>query len=476
MFSVARNPRGWQQSRVLDRPLTHIITALREGTVSSEALVEAAIRGHDERGRGLNAYKAWDPQLAREQAAVADRLLSLGRDLGPLHGIPVSVKDLYGVPKFPTFAGSKHRLPARFEDPGPVVQACLHQMAVVMGKTHTVEFAFGGVGTNAHWGTPRNPWSPGRHRVPGGSSAGAGVSLIEGSALVALGTDTAGSVRIPASATGTVGLKTTIGRWSTRGIVPLSPSLDTAGVLTRTVADLAVAFSALDPVARATDDPAFLRPLSLSEVRLTVPETPFWQDCAPGVAEVTRAAIDELVTAGARLVPCPLDDLQPLQTLFEKGALTAVQLHQFLKQELPDALSALDENVRNRLTDAGALPAAEYLDRQRQMQRAAVKAEAVLDDRLFIVSPTIAVTPPAVEDLQDPATYRRQNLLMLRNTSMPSLLGLCAISIPIGLDAAGLPVGLQVAARGGLDTVLIRLALAIEEHLGVGRLGRLPGA
>ncbi|MEO1336953.1 MAG: amidase, partial [Myxococcota bacterium] len=381
------------------------------------------------------------------------------------------IKDLFGVPKMPIFAGTRSPLPETFETPGPVVDACLRQMGVVMGKTHTVEFAFGGVGTNAHWGTPKNPWSPDVHRVPGGSSAGAGVSLCEGSALVALGTDTAGSVRIPASATGNVGLKTTIGRWSMEGIVPLSPTLDTAGILTRTVADAAYAFSALDPVEGWPNAPR-LAPIDLGDVRLAIPEKPFWLDCSPGVAEITKAAIDELATAGAQLRSVRLPDLEALQSVFEKGALTAVQLYHYLQASLPDALERLDDNVRRRLTDAGALPAAEYLRRRDLMAQAVTDANAALADGVILASPTLAITPPRLDELEAPGVYRTKNLLMLRNTSMPSLLGLCALSIPIGLDNEGMPVGLQLAARGGDDLRLLRVGLAVEALLGTNRLAR----
>ncbi len=450
-----------------DQPLADIVAALRSGAVTAEALTTSAVERHRTTGANLNAYKHWDESKALAQARAADAARDAGRDFGPLHGIPISVKDLYGVPGWPTFAGTKHRLPARFEAAGPVVQACLDQMGVVMGKTHTVELAFGGVGTNQHWGTPRNPWSPTVHRVPGGSSAGAGVSLCEGSALLALGTDTAGSVRIPASATGNVALKTTIGRWSTAGIVPLSPTLDTAGILTRTASDLAIAFAAIDPhIERAT----VLEPLPLDHLRLYAPGAPFWTDCSPGVAERTREAIDELTRRGAAPTDVTLPDLAPLQALFEQGALTAVQLYHFLRHQLPDAMRALDENVRLRLTDAGALPAAEYLDRRDRMAQAAVAANAALDDGALLVSPTVAITPPTLDELAPPGAYRRHNLLMLRNTSMPSLLGLCAVTVPVGLDEAGMPVGLQLAARGGDDVRLVRAALAVERALGTDRL------
>ena len=194
--------------------------ALRAGTVRSSDLFAQVAANRDE---DLGAYKLWLPERAASAAAMADAAFAEGLDFGPLQGLPISVKDLYGLAGSPTHAGAPRALPGAWEREGPVVRAVRSGMGCVVGKTHTVEFAFGGIGSNPHWGTPRNPWSREVHRVPGGSSAGAGVSLWEGTAVIALGSDTAGSVRVPASFTGTVGLKTTWGRWSLDGLVPLSP-------------------------------------------------------------------------------------------------------------------------------------------------------------------------------------------------------------------------------------------------------------
>jgi len=232
--------------RRLPDTLQQTAAFIRDGRVLD--LVDLALDAHDRHGARLNAYKTWDGPRVREQAEALHRMIATGVDLGPMMGIPVSVKDLYGVPGLPVFAGTSEALPGRWSRSGPVVSRLLAQMALVTGKTHTVEFAFGGIGINNHWGTPLNPWSRDDElRVPGGSSSGAGVSLLEGSAMLALGTDTAGSVRVPASFTGMVGLKTTFGRWSNDGIVPLSSSLDTPGILALSVLDVAYAFAAIDP-------------------------------------------------------------------------------------------------------------------------------------------------------------------------------------------------------------------------------------
>ena len=274
--------------------IADLAAALRAGSVRAADLIGQAARNRDE---SLGAYKLWMPDRAAEAAAMADVAFARGLDFGPLQGLPVSVKDLYGLVGTATHAGAPRPLPAAWEREGPVVHAVRNGMGCIVGKTHTVEFAFGGIGSNPHWGTPRNPWSRGAHRVPGGSSAGAGVSLWEGTAVVALGSDTAGSVRVPASFTGVVGLKTTYGRWPLDGIAPLSPSLDTAGILTRSVADAALAFSVIDPRCAAAPGPA-----DLSRTRIGVIED-LYEGCAPDVAEAVGAAIRELEARGASVFP-----------------------------------------------------------------------------------------------------------------------------------------------------------------------------
>jgi len=382
----------------------------------------------------------------------------------------VSAKDLYGVPGLPTFAGSSRELPAQWQTPGPVVNALLSQSAVVTGKTHTVEFAFGGIGSNPHWGTPRNPWDARDHRVPGGSSSGAGVSLCEGTALLALGTDTAGSVRIPASWTGNVGVKTSWGRWSLDGIVPLSFSLDTAGVLARSAADAAIGFAVIDGSAPVAV------PDSLAGIRFGICEDFYWEACSPGVAEAVRAALRDLERAGARLVRLTLSELAAVDAMFRKGGLAAIELYDFLRAELPDWIDAIDANVRQRMAEAETLPATEYLDRKRTLRRIARATAEDLAPVDALVTPTIPITPPTLAEVSDPAVYRERNLLSLRNTMTVNYLNLCAVTLPAGLDAAGMPVGMQLIGRHGDDGRVVALAQAVENVIGTAahRLGKPP--
>src|SRR5690242_5184918 len=233
---------------LLSRSLIEIAADLRAKRVTARELVETAIARHERFGERLHAYSLWAPEQARVVAQAADAAFAAGVTVGPLQGLPISIKDLFAASGYPCFAGSSRRLPSDpWEQDGPLVATLRRQLGVITGKTHMVEFAFGGTGLNSHHGAPVNPWDASAHRSPGGSSSGAGVSLLEGSALLAFGSDTAGSVRIPASMTGTVGLKVTLGRWPTEGVVTLSHSFDTPGLLAGSVADVAYGFAAFDP-------------------------------------------------------------------------------------------------------------------------------------------------------------------------------------------------------------------------------------
>ena len=315
---------------------------LSEGKLTARALVEQAIANHERFGAKLMAYSQWAPEHARECAEAADAAFAIGSRAGSLQGIPTSIKDLFAVAGFPTYAGSPKRLPPKFEIDGPLVANLRRQLATVMGKTHMVEFAFGGTGHNAHYGSPRNPWDAMAHRSPGGSSSGAGVSLCEGSALLAFGSDTAASVRLPAAMTGNAGLKLTKDRWSSEGIVPLSFTFDTPGILARSMADAGFSFAALDP--DLGDGFAFLRrvPAGVDGLRIGIADSWFWDGCENGIGEIVRSAIDTLARAGAVVKEKPLPEAREAFAVFSEGGVSAIELRAFLDRELPDWLTTID--------------------------------------------------------------------------------------------------------------------------------------
>ena len=456
-------------------PLREQRERLRAGTLTATALAEAAIAAYQQRGQHDHAYLTWNGEQALAMAKAADAVLAQGGDAGALMGMAVSIKDIYAVTGLPTYAGSSQRLPKRWERPGPVVSTLLKQLPSVMGKTHTVEFAFGGLGTNAHWGAPRNPWDRNQHRTPGGSSSGAGVSLVSGTASLAFGTDTAGSVRIPASMTGVAGLKTTAGRWSTEQIVPLSSTLDTPGLLARRVDDIAFAFDALDSSLSGRDEHVPATP-SLADLTFGVPETFFWDDCSPGIAETVRSAIKQLEAAGARIVTLELPGIDEAYELFKLGGVAAAELAAFLKTELSEMIDCLDPNVAARVKAADDMPAWEYVRRRTILDSLYQSAAARMADVDAVLTPTVAITPPTLASLQPEGAYPKANMHALRNTVIANFLGLCALTLPVGKDAVGMPVGLQVLAGPWQDAKLLAIGQAIENELGTGLeiLGQPP--
>ena len=456
-------------------PLSEIANGLRSGKLSAVGLVEDCIA---KRNDTLDAYKSWRPDVAMNMAALADQAFSDQKDLGALQGIPISLKDLYAVRDMEIYAGSPRLLPDALQREGPLVENLRQQRAVFTGKTHTVEFAFSGLGLNSHWGTPRNPWDNAVHRVPGGSSSGAGVSLIEGSAILAFGSDTAGSVRIPASLTGTVGLKTTHGRWPLAGIVPLSPTLATAGLLARTAADMLFAFAEIDPQIQrsygALLDQA--NHLDAGEIVIATAEPKLWQDCGPGIAETVDTALSELSRHGVKIIDLPIPEVADAIELAHVGNVVAYELGEFLKSELPEWLGTLDPVVASRLKDGVAIPLEEYQRRRLLLEKLQRTAHSHFERCDVIASPTVAVTAPAVEEISAVSGHRPHNMAVLRNTCAGNSLGLCAITLPIGLDASGIPVGLQLMGENGQDEKLICIASYIERLIGnrAERVGPAP--
>jgi aspartyl-tRNA(Asn)/glutamyl-tRNA(Gln) amidotransferase subunit A len=438
---------------------------LAERRTRAVALIEQAL----EPAEGHPAFVSLDRDRALAVARAADAALDAGVRPGPLTGIPWSIKDLYGVAGHETRAGTPRPLPESWTREGPIVRELGRQLAPIVGKTHTVELAFGGIGTNPHYPVLANPWDRATPRVPGGSSAGAGVSVALGVTRLALGTDTAGSARIPAAYNGVAGLKTTKGRWSTEGIVPLSPTLDSPGVIAADVADLAYAFFALDDPARADERLAQLEAASTRPPRLARGSAFFWEETSPGVAEAVDGALDEAVRTGARCVEAGLPEAEDAYELFLTGGPVAVELTHLLDTELEAWWPTLDPRVAARVEGARSLSAGEYIRRCATKARLARSAATRFAGVDAIVTPTVAITPPPIADVEAIESYVTANALVLRNTSVANYLGLCALSMPVGRDAAGMPVGMQLVAPARGEEGLLAAALHLERTLGDGR-------
>ena len=470
---------------VLRGSLRDAVAALRQRDVTAVELVSAAIERHSALDARLNAYKSFDATAAIKGARAADDTLDQAAgdaDLTapPLCGIPVSIKDIYGVDGFPTYAGSSRKLPADpWSSDAWLVTRMREAGAVVVGKTHTVEFAYGGVGINPHWGTPWNPWDPDVSRIPGGSSCGAGVSLWERSAMIALGSDTGGSIRIPAAFTGVVGHKTTKGRWPTDGVVQLSSTFDTVGALTRSVEDSIWFFGSVDN--RAPHDPAVLletlEASSLDGLSVGIPECTIWEACQTDVRDVLERALEEIEGGGAQLTRLVATILDDAVDLYMSAGIGKAEIYAFLAERLPGALDLLHPTVGGRLADPLLVDGPGYRDAVSRQRHLAALADTAFDDCDVIVLPTNLITPPPVASLADDlAAYGEVNYVTPRPTCAVNLLELCAVNVPVGLDRSGMPVGLQIVGRSGEDEALLGVALAVERVLGTPekRLGIPP--
>lgn len=462
---------------MLEQPVRALAAALRARNISASTLIEEAEDRHARLGEILNAYIAWDADGARKQALLADGLFALGADLGLLQGLPVSVKDLFGVRGFRTYAGSPRPLPEKWEEEGPLIRRLRRQVPAIIGKTHTVEFAIGGLGTNRHYGPPRNPWDAGEVRVSGGSSSGAGVSLQEGSAVLALGSDTSGSVRMPASMTGCVGVKLSRGRWPAGGIVPVSETLDSPGLLTRSVDDLVAGFCAIDLGSPDADDMyRTWDSAGVSGLRIGVPDRLLWDACDPGIAEGCREALGELERRGALLLDFPFPEADEVYAMFQRGHLSLPEGLATLEAEFADWIPTMDQNVWNRVKSNGEISAQEYVLRRRQIFAWMDRLNDRMREYDLLALPTLCSTPPRAADVADIEGYRHHNLRASRNAAVVSLIDLCAVTLPVALDAERMPVGLQLCARRGSDERMVGLALAGERVLGTARerLGTAP--
>ncbi len=439
--------------------LATLAADLAAGRTSSRALVQACLdRIEAPDGEGRLTYLFVDKSAALAQAEAMDLLRSKGGAPSPYAGIPVSIKDLFDIAGQVTRAGSTvlaDRPPAS-EDATSVAR--LRRAGfVLIGRTNMTEFAFSGLGLNPHYGTPRNPWQRGQSRIPGGSSSGAAISVTDGMAHAALGTDTGGSCRIPAAFTGLVGFKPTARRVPQAGAIPLSTSLDSIGPLARSVACCAV----LDAVL-ANEAPADLSELTLSGRRFAVPKTLVLDDMEPEVATHFERSLSRLSAAGARIEEIQLPELAGIPGINSKGGFSAAESYAWHRRLIESNAADYDPRVLTRIQRGAGQTAADYIDlltARRELITAVGKRIARYDTLLI---PTAPVLAPRLASLQTDDEYFRVNGLVLRNPAVINLLDGCAISIP-NHEPGEPPTGLMLACPGGLDHVLLRDAAAAEK-------------
>lgn len=388
-------------------------------------------------------------------AAHADVMRLAGQPVSALAGMPVSIKDLFDVAGETTLAGSVvlENRPAAASD-APVVARLRAAGAALIGKTNMTEFAFSGVGINPHYGTPANPCDPAR--IPGGSSSGAAVSVANGSCVAAIGSDTGGSIRIPAALCGLVGFKPTQRRVPTAGIVPLSPTLDTLGPIAASVADCLLLDSLI------ADAPLALAPLPLAGRRFAIPEDVALDDVDDAVARAFTATLSKLAAAGAEIIELPMPMLAEAQEINRFSPIEAHAWHQSL---LATEGACYDHRVAQRIR-LGANVGEDELRRLHAARRQWIAAvEQALQGFDAMLMPTVPILAPRTEALlaSDQAFFEA-NRLLLRNPSLVNLLDGCALTLPCHRSGE-LPVGLSIAAPALQDARVLALGLAVEQLL-----------
>ncbi len=438
------------------RSIADVARALAEGRATSRALVEAVLESIAKDGTAFTRVNA---DRACGEADHADRTRKLGAASGALAGIPISVKDLFDVAGEPTPAGSavlRDAAPAATD--APTVARLRAAGAVVVGRTHMSEFAFTGLGLNPHGPTCTNARDPAR--VPGGSSSGAAVSVARGQAAIGLGTDTGGSVRIPAAFNGLVGFKPSQARITRDGAFPLSESLDSIGPLANTVACCALVDGIL------SDQPRAAHPtVAIAGLRLAAPTDFVLNDMDEAVAAAFERALSALCSAGSRIDSIRIEALNRLPNLFAKGTIANAEAYAFhAGRNFFGRKEQYDPNVLTRIELGGRMSAADYIGLTKA--RAAMIAEVATLTTPYdaLVLPTTPQLAPRIAGVSDTASFSTANALALRNPSAFNFLDRCAISLPMQ-RAGEIPCGLMLVGEHMADAKLFAVAAAVETAL-----------
>lgn len=447
-MSIAEDP--------LAQGLAAFARRLRQGEVTSEAATRAYLGRIDAIDGEIGAYQHVAHESALAQAQAIDGLLASGIDLGPLMGVHVAVKDLFAVEGMPTTAGSRLDVAELIGSEGSFVRKLKRAGCVILGKTRTVEFAFGVTGTSAPQGTPRNPADADTPRLPGGSSSGSAAAMAAGLCGFAIGSDTGGSVRVPAALCGIFGLKTTHGLWPTDGVFPLAPHLDTIGLLTRSAADAAIAYAVLCD----TTPP---EPATLDGLRLARPGAYFFRNLDDEVAQRVKAALSRLEAAGARIGEVEMPDPAAREAYFPL-VLSACLVAALGEERVKEGRSLMDPLVARR-TDAGlAAKAADLLRLERRREELKAEARQRMEGIDAWIAPAAAIVAPPIAALDDPERAMALTLGLTQNSQPGNYLDLCGASLP--LAGGTLPVGLQLMCPPGAERRLLAICCSIEAEFG----------
>ncbi len=433
---------------------------LATGATTSRALVESCLDAiGDPNGEGRASFIRVYAEQARASADAHDALRRANRAPGPYAGIPISIKDLFDVAGETTTAGSVvlADAPSAMRT-APAIARLLQAGFIPVGRTNMTEFAFSGVGINPHYGTPRSPWERAVGHIAGGSSSGAAVSVSDGFAAGAIGTDTGGSCRIPAALCGIVGFKATARRVPLEGALPLAPSLDSIGPLARTAGCCAV----LDGI-MAGEPGRVLPDIGVSGLRLLLPLNIAFANIDADVEHALDRAVARLHNAGALIDRRSLAAFDQINEAHAKGGIAATEAYAWHRDLLAAHADRYDPRVASRILPGGDMSGADYFLLAQARARIIAQFDADMIGYDAMMLPTVPIAPPRISDFETDSEYRRLNYLLLRNPSAVNFLDGCAISLPC--HAAGRPpAGLMLVMPAMNDARLLALACAVEKE------------
>jgi aspartyl-tRNA(Asn)/glutamyl-tRNA(Gln) amidotransferase subunit A len=433
---------------------------LRAQKISPVQLTRDCLARIEKLNPALNAFITVTAESAIEQARQAEEAIVRGQMRGPLHGIPIGLKDLIDTEGVPTTAASelyKDRVPKRS---AAVVKKLEEAGAILLGKQNLHEFAYGGSSMVSYFGEVHNPWNTAH--ITGGSSGGSGAAVAAGLGYAAIGTDTAGSIREPAALCGVVGLKPTYGRVSAEGVIPLAQSLDHVGPIARTVADVTLVLQAI-----ATDSGRNLEipasdllswwRVADSTLRIGVPRSYFYDDLDPEISKAVEEALGVLARLAREIREI---ELRP----DTDRTLQAAEAYAFHAESVAKASALYQPETLRRIKTGESVTRDEYLRRRMELDVARRNIVQTFETIDVFVTPTTPIPAPSIAELQqNPELLRPRELLLLRNTRPLNVWALPAISLPCGFTKTGLPIGVQIAGAPGREDVVLRLAYAYEQ-------------
>lgn len=434
------------------RTIAQVSEQIRRGEISPVDLVRECLENIERLNPSLNAFITVTPDSALLEAEQAEKEILSGHWRGPLHGIPIGLKDLIDTAGVRTTAGStvfRDRIPTEDAD---VVTKLKKAGAVFIGKHNLHEFAYGGSSLISHFGPLRNPVNP--EFIAGGSSGGSAVAVATGMCFAAIGTDTAGSIRLPAALCGVVGFKPTYGLMSTRGIIPLSTSLDHAGPITRCVEDAAIVLDAI------TDGQSCYRSTlsqAVVKFRVGIPRKHFFENVDPQILAAVERAIDLLKSQGCTVheIDLPVD---------EDRTVFLAESHAYHRDKIKSSPELYQPETLRRVRTGAEITQLEYRKALAELEKIRREIVTKISEVDVLITPTTPVVTPRISELtEDISRLRPAEIVLLRNTRPTNVWGLPAISVPCGFTSEGKPIGLQIAAAPGEDAKVLQVAHVYEQ-------------